>query len=304
MAKAGVTGVRSVDLGVSDLTKAAKFYQEIWGLDRVAERGGSLYLRGTGAAHHLVALHSRPRGELLRFDLAAPDKAAVDALHQQLAAAGLGAIDAPAALAEPGEGYGFAFRDPEGRNVRIVASARTHAEVKDHPNTPRKISHLVLNSRDAAGITDFYVRTLGFKVSDRTAMMTFIRCNSDHHSVAFVKSAHNTLHHIAFEMMDIDAVMRGGGRMRDAGFEIEWGIGRHGPGNNVFAYFLGPDDMVIEYTTEVEQVDDSYRTGGPEDWVWPPGRLDHWGVGVGPSERMRQAHDRVGFPAAMFHPAG
>ena len=27
--------------------------------------------------------------------------------------------------------------------------------------------------------------------------------------------------------------------LRDAGYPIEWGVGRHGPGNNAFAYFIG-----------------------------------------------------------------
>jgi hypothetical protein len=25
-------------------------------------------------------------------------------------------------------------------------------------------------------------------------------------------------------------------------------------------------------------VDDNYIVRGPADWVWPPGRTDHWGI--------------------------
>ena len=75
--------------------------------------------------------------------------------------------------------------------------------------------------------------------------------------LAQVVSDANTLNHIAFVMPDLDAVMRGAGRMSDAGWPIEWGVGRHGPGNNVFSYFVGPDDFVIEYTADVLQVDDA-----------------------------------------------
>ncbi len=52
------------------------------------------------------------------------------------------------------------------------------------------------------------------------------------------------------------SVMRGGGRMKDAGYPIQWGPGRHGPGNNLFNYFIDPFGVVIEYTAEVEQVDE------------------------------------------------
>jgi catechol 2,3-dioxygenase len=65
----------------------------------------------------------------------------------------------------------------------------------------------------------------------------------------------------------------------------------------VFCYFLGPEDMPIEYTAEMQQVDDSYRTGKPEDWTWPPGRLDHWGLMKGPSERIETAGLKINFTA-------
>ena len=76
------------------------------------------------------------------------------------------------------------------------------------------------------------------------------------------------------------------------------GVGRHGPGANVFAYFIGPDNVVIEYTGEVDQVDDDYPTGMPEDWTWPPGRVDQWGVSDAPSKRLHEAQQRVVFAEA------
>ena len=106
------------------------------------------------------------------------------------------------------------------------------------------------------------------------------------------KSALPSLNHIAFEMTDVDAVMRGIARLREAGYEAVWGPGRHGPGNNVFGYFIAPYGGVIEYTAEVSEVGDDYRVGTPEDWKWPPGRIDHWGISkkdtakTGPAEQV------------------
>ena len=49
-AKGGrVDGLRSVDLGVTDLKSRARFYTDIWRLAPVVEHPGSVYLRGTGA---------------------------------------------------------------------------------------------------------------------------------------------------------------------------------------------------------------------------------------------------------------
>ena len=98
-----------------------------------------------------------------------------------------------------------------------------------------------------------------------------------------------------YRMPDIDGVMRGSGRMRDHGFEIGWGVGRHGPGNNVFSYFVDPLGYVLEYTTDMSIVDEIYRVGGPEDWVWPPGRTDQWGIAPPKSEACKAAQLAIGF---------
>ncbi len=150
MAPAKVTALRTVDFGVTDLAARQKFYTEVWGLATVAATKGSVYLRGTGPYHHIVALHQRPRAQMLRIDLLAADKDAVTALHAQVGAAGGTAIEAPAAIAEPGGGYGFAFKDPEGRTVRVLCGDATHADAGVERDRPRKMSHCVLNSAKAA----------------------------------------------------------------------------------------------------------------------------------------------------------
>jgi catechol 2,3-dioxygenase-like lactoylglutathione lyase family enzyme len=299
-----VDGLRSVDLGVTDLKSRARFYTDVWRLTPVTEHPGSVYLRGTGAYHHVLALHARPRAELLRIDLTAPDKATVNALHAGLKKASLAELEKPAVINEPGGGYGFAFKDPEGRTLRVIAGDKRHADAGNRADRPICLTHVVLNSPDVDAISDFYARFLGFRIIDRTRIMTFLCCNTLHHVIAFARSIAPTLNHLAFEMPDIDSVMRGAGRMRDSGFAIEWGIGRHGPGNNVFAYFIGPDEVVIEYTAEVERIGKNYKPGEPEDWAWPPGRTDHWGIAVGPTDRMKQAQQRISFAPGIFRPAG
>src|SRR5690606_20403161 len=109
------------------------------------------------------------------------------------------------------------------------------------------------------------------------------------HSLAFARSETPSLNHIAFEMNDADGVMRGIGRLQDAGCGTVWGPGRHGPGNNVFGYFVPPFGGILEYTAEVLEVGDDYRVGGPEDWKWPPGRTDQWGIAKKDTGRMAAA---------------
>jgi catechol 2,3-dioxygenase len=296
-----VTGLRGVDLGVPDVAVHARFYTEVWRLSIAAERNGSVYLRGTGAYHHILALHPRSKPGLLCINLAAANRAAVDRLHLRVKEAGAAQVGAPSALGEPGGGYGFAFMDPENRVLRVIADDARHADAGALPDRPEKIAHVVLNTPRQDDAAAFWVKALGFQVSDRS-LLTFMRCNSDHHSIAFHRGESSTLHHIAFEMDGIDSVMRGAGRMRDAGHPIEWGLGRHGPGNNVFAYFVGPDDVVIEYTAEVQKVDENHRVRAPEDWAYPPGHSDLWGVTPPPSARMQAAQTKIEFAAGLFHP--
>jgi catechol 2,3-dioxygenase-like lactoylglutathione lyase family enzyme len=303
--KSSITAVRSVDFGVPDLEAAARFYENIWGLKAVSSGPHSVYLRGTGPNYYILGLHQRPVAEMLRIDLKTGTKADVDALHASLSKANLTEIEAPAPITEPGGGYGFAFRDPEGRVMRILAGDATHADCADEQARPRKISHVVLNSPDRAG--RFFLDHLGFKLSDQTGRITFFRCSSDHprtdhHSIALFLSDRSSLNHVAFEMPDMESVMLGSGRLRDHGHEMEWGVGRHGPANNVFSYFIGPGDFVIEYTSDVDQIDDSYKVGTPADWKWPPGRIDRWGIHVGPSKRLHESEVKVGYPAELFRP--
>lgn len=292
-----VSGLRSVELGVTDVAAHEKFYVEHWQLALVERKDGVSYLRGTGAEHHVLALHPHAKTELLSISLNARARADVESLAARLRSKGAEAITAPAAIDKPGGGYGFSFRDPDGRVFRVIAEDLRHADAKRVADRPERLAHVVLNAVDKSAAAAFFIDVLGFKLSDRTRIMDFIRCNSDHHCLSFAVGQAATLNHIAFQMPDLESVMRGAGRLKGAGYPIEWGIGRHGPGNNVFSYFVAPGDVVIEYTAEVEQVDDNYKTGGPEDWTWPPGRMDRWGIATPPTARMKDAQNNVGFVA-------
>ena len=95
--------------------------------------------------------------------------------------------------------------------------------------------------------------------------------------------------------IDVDAVMRGTGRLRDHGMTPAWGPGRHGPWANVFCYFIAPFGAVIEFSTAVDKVDDDYKVGGPEDWTWPEGRIDHWGLSDKDFDALRRAEQSFRF---------
>jgi catechol 2,3-dioxygenase len=290
MTSARVTGLRSVELGVPDLEKSADFYRDVWGLEDVLATGDTIHMRGTGAEHHVLTLRQRPRASFLGVHFAAADHTAVNRLHAQAKAHGA-SVEAPAALPRhDGGGYGFAMRSPEGQPIFISSDVDRLPDGRADRSRPTKLTHVVLNASRTDDERAFFIDALGFRLSDSTDMMEFVRCTSDHHSLALVRTEGPSLNHMAYEMANVDGLMRGAGRLKQHGFNIEWGVGRHGPGNNVFTYFVEPNGFVTEYTAEVDQVDEATHIAQtPEYWRNFPGRPCRWGMAGHPSNRLKVA---------------
>ncbi|MGC1779756.1 MAG: VOC family protein [Xanthobacteraceae bacterium] len=292
-----IRGVRSVDLVVSNLEEAVRFYETVWGLQPVEARNDACYFRGGLHYHHILGLHAGARPAVMRVAFDVADRQSLEVLHQTVAAAGA-KPSAPAKLNSPGGGTGFACKDPEGRNLAFVCEVADHSAAASEPDRPRKITHVNLNVGAFDASFAFFTKVLGFRLVDDNAPLWFLHCaNADHHSIVFANTGLSTLNHVAFEMADADAVMRGIGRMKDNGHPLEWGPGRHGAGNNVFGYFCGPDEVPLEYTAEVEQIDDSYQPRGSTYWKFPPNRSDQWGVTQPRSARYYRVQRLFAFTA-------
>jgi catechol 2,3-dioxygenase-like lactoylglutathione lyase family enzyme len=292
MADARVNGIRGIDLAVRNLAASVDFYEEMWGLRQVSGSDDAVYLRATGREHHVLALHEGPKIELLGANFAAPDKVAVDALHAKALGFGADVMDAPHQLpAIAGGGYGFSFRTPDGIRQTISADIARHAEEIVDRWRPNKFSHVVFRAKNYPELERFFCDLLGFKVSDKTGGIDFLRCSRDHHSVAFGRIAGPGLHHMAFELPDFDGLMGATGRLVRNGYPIEWGVGRHaGPGRNIFSLFVDPNGFAAEYTTEMEQVDDeTYPRRTAEDWKKMPIQPCSWGLAMTRTEKLLRA---------------
>ena len=291
MINAKVTGLRGIELGVTNLDRAAAFYSHVWGLEPVVSERDTIHLRANGPEHHVVTLRERPKAGMLGVHFGAQDREAVDALHDKAKAFGAAVTGAPAELPRrAGGGYGFSFRTPEGHALNVSSDVAQHPNTVNDRSRPIKLSHVVLNSASIEQQTNFFIDLLGFKLSDSTDMMDFIRCCADHHSIAMARGDGPSLNHMAYEIPNIDGLMRGAGRLKSSGFNIEWGVGRHGPGDNVFSYFIEPNGFVVEYTTEIEQIDEAdYQPRDADYWRNFPMRPCRWGMGGHPSNRLKAA---------------
>lgn len=284
-----VDKLRSLTVGVVNLQASLEFYTRLWGLSVVQQTTDMAYLRASGVHHHVLVLKQTGIPCLLALTFGVRDKDSIELLYQHLLSANVPTQGAPRDLKGAGEGYGFAVHDPEGRLLRFVANRKDHASALPQADIPVKLAHVVLNSVDSASAAQFFVEQLGFRLSDQTGKLHFLRCNADHHSIAFAKGEDATVNHIAFEMPSWNALMFGLGRLRRAGHMVQWGLGRHGPGDNVFSYFLDPNGFAIEYTAEMQQVDElTHQVKYPEDWKRPV-NLDAWGYADMPTEAISRA---------------
>ncbi len=295
MSRFPVTDIRSVALGTPDLSGSLEFYTRVWGLKEVAQENGVVYLRATGRDHHVLSLREHPESEVLSvtFRTASPDE--LDRLCMSIEAAGGSVVQAAHPNPEPGGGTVTTVLTPEGYVLNLIHGDAFHADGERRQGIPYRLSHVNLNCVDLDGTRGFFERAFGFCLTDRSKIMAFLRCNSDHHAVVLADSGVNGMNHIAFMMPDTESVMRGAGRMVDHGYPIGWGVGRHGPGDNVFAYFEDPTGFVIEYTAEVLQVDETYTVNGPDYWIWPPGRTDHWGIAPPKPDSLKRAQLAIRF---------
>lgn len=265
MTKHLITHLRHVDIAMPDFDRQREFYRGPWGLTEVANDSGVQFLAAEGSPENYILRLRRDdtkRLDLVAFGAASPSD--IDALATQLTSSGTRIVHEPRMLDTPGGGYGLRFFDCDGRVIEVSAGVqtRTHRKLEARESIPVRLSHFVVNSPTPQATVAWYIRHLGFRLTDTMALphmgefMWFLRCNEWHHSFAVSKGPHTSFHHASFQMRGIDEYMRGTGRMLRGGVEKVWGPGRHKAGDNTFSYFLDPVGNTVEYTTELELVDE------------------------------------------------
>lgn len=275
-----ITNLRYVALAVPDFRTERSFIANIWGLPEIASDGATAYFAAEGSASaYVFRVRAAPQRQLDVIAFAVRSDSAVDAKAQQLLTSGVRLICEPHRLQGPGGGYGFRFFDCDGRTLEISSGVadRTPRALARGESIPATLSHVVLHTPDIRKSVAFYEQHLGLRVSDWLGgFMCFLRCNSVHHCLAFLPGP-PCLNHVAFEMRDLDEMMRGVSRLVKDKVVLGWGPGRHTAGNNTFSYFLAPSGNVMEYTAEVQRIDES--SWKPTIYEPSPEITDQWGTG-------------------------
>jgi len=198
-------------------------------------------------------------------------------------------------------GYAIAFRKTSGKPVKCKRApynapgnpGRVDARGKIYERaTPQQLCHVVLLAPDLEGMKNFYVKRLGFKVTDwypGRGYFTRAPGSHEHHNLFLLKAGDALgFHHVAFELRDIHEVFGGGLYMNDKGWKTHLGPGRHPISSCYFWYFKNPCGGAAEYDSDSDYVTDKWKPRAwestPEafaEWAYPDGADRYRGIQTG-----------------------
>ena len=173
--------------------------------------------------------------------------------------------------------------DPDGNLAVFTPPVAGHGASEEAGLPPVMLQHLGLRTANLPGMLAFYTGQLGFILSDAVKdpqgelRACFLRTDNLHHSLALFYAPVAGFDHQSFEAPDWNAMKVWGDRMAALQVPIVWGIGRHGPGNDVFFMVRDPDGNLAEISSEIE-----HCTPGRPAGLWPHEErtLNLWGKAI------------------------
>lgn len=289
----------TLTLGVPDPGAVGEYYED-FGLTAL---GGGSY--GTVNGGEQLRLVQADRRRAVALGIACDDADDLDRVAHDLGALGFESrrdgdavesvdagtgiqvrVEIAARLVEPPE-TAVTYNGPgdvRRRNLRSESLDRDESVLR-----PRKLGHVVLSSLDAERSHAFFVRGVGFKVSDTTKEgLAFLRCSPDHHNLAIRQAPVQFVHHTSWQLPDVDAVGMAAMQMIAQDQERHvWGLGRHYLGSNYFWYLRDPAGNFSEYYSDMDVIlDDAEWEAG----LWE-GTKSFYSWGPPPPRQMREPED-------------
>lgn len=258
---------------VSDKQSWRDFATGILGMQAEDRGDATLDLRMDAYASRIRLIEGN-RDDLAFAGWEVRDEAALEALARRLGDAGIAVERGDEALAADRRVLKLIrFSDPEGNaheayfgplqrtNVPFVSPLGVRFK------TGRQgLGHLVLSCKDKAAMMDFFVGTLGFRVSDhirtevvpgRPLEISFLRCNGRHHSLALAPvPVPKRVLHFMVELDSIDDVGRALYRCQAEKIHIAMTLGRHSNDEMLSFYPLTPSGFEVEIGWGGIEVDD------------------------------------------------
>jgi catechol 2,3-dioxygenase-like lactoylglutathione lyase family enzyme len=269
-----------VSIAAADLEATRRWYIDVVGLREVAVDGGCFFL-GCGAREtfDLVLQGSRAGFHHVAY-AAADDTEYEDAVRR------LSLLPAARASAgEPGVVAAVAARLPGGHVVEVVRrdSAERYVQAVEWApagaGSPRELDHVNISAVDVDAAVKALQDGLRLTLSDvhqvdGRNVGAWLRAGERHHDFAVIANRADGLHHLAYQLIDSAAMAAFADRLVRFGCRAEYGIGRHGPGSNLFLYTRDPSGNRVELCADMALV----AAGSiPRTWVGRDDRiLNSW----------------------------
>jgi catechol-2,3-dioxygenase len=247
-----------------DVERQADYYAEVIGLQ--LQRDGKRAILSSGSGEEAVifkpgnaprctniALQIAPDTEFSRIDAALREHGAKPERRSDIS---------------PGLSAAMVFTDPKGTEIELFTEGKLVDAKPVGGVAPHKLGHVAYLVSDAKALSDFYIKALGFRVSDWIEdYFAFLRCGPEHHTINFITGTGTFMHHYAFELNDWAHLQKACDVLARHKRALIWGPGRHGVGHNVFVYHRDPDDHIIELFAEMDQMnDESLGYFEPRPW--------------------------------------
>lgn len=296
-----IRALHHVHVQVTDLEANLRFV-EAFGLVGAGREGERRFYRTRGQDAYSYVVQPGERTSLLALAFAVERR---DDLLQ--ACREFGASD-PRALAGPGGGEAVTLQDPEGNAIHLVHGVALHAPDPlpepmriNYPGRPVRLNgghgervvgpaqllrlgHVGLFIRSYDTVA-WYERVLGLRCSERFYAGTpanpvggFWRLDRgsehvDHHTVGFFAFGKAELHHLSFEVFDIEQQMYAHRHLLRGGWQLVWGVGRHPLGSHVFDTWKDPNGLRFETYSDTDLCNDQrpaleHAIGGSEMDLW------------------------------------
>ncbi len=256
-----------VALGVSDLEENLRWYRDLIGLREVARKGETVFLAVGAKPTWDVALIPGGSG-LEYFSITVDDEEELRAHADRLRAAGVEVAELEDL--DPLISHAVEFQLPSHHRVRLVVPEKREVYTVatdvffDAVQAPKELHHVNLAVEDIQLLEDFLVGNLGMAISDHVYFhpggplgLGFWRFGENHHDIAAVSAGGDGLHHFAFIVPGVGDLVAFADRLSALGWpQLENGIGRHGPGNNLYMYTRDPQGNIVEFCSDIARIND------------------------------------------------
>jgi catechol 2,3-dioxygenase len=269
--------VEHAQLRAPDPDALAAWYVDVLGLAERERDGGIIYLGCGGEDRHHLAIGPGDPG-LDHVALLVNDEEQLAFIDAHFAAHGV----EHERHSDPCPGVQAAVRTtlPTGHALDVVVHDRRQGYLiatewdPAAATAPSELNHVTFATTDPAGLYRHLAEVLGMRTSDIACapdgylLAAFLRVGENHHDLALLPGARDAMHHLAFSISDVGELVTFADRLTRHGSRPEIGIGRHGPGNNIYLYVRDPAGHRVELSTQLARVTD--RDAPPRIWTGPP----------------------------------